>query len=454
MSKVALDGSTGCNPCHSLVDFTAGWLGTQKVGSIVGDALFGAMTECSVDYRIPSGATTGLGGALPKGVYNPSGWLVGECGKPVPMSSLGFAVHVHVVNEEFTFLAAATSRHSRCFWCPERCLQIYHPLFQLCVCDSPRPTSGVESCRLCSSAAEGGDEDRDPLRMLVGQMGAFVMVKFGVGEVDGVGFLASAHGDVDPFAVDAVTGDSVSPTDSGTLGLVSGEGVSPVEVAVVEVPVGHGYRVIVAVEVEGDGSTFDVDSGHGGEVAVENSEPRSVLETYDAFPSLEHSVVDVQRGSLEESCLGDERAGPLVELADGGVAVADEEHLGRVAGGFDVAVPVLDGLVDGVVDIGSYVDLPTSVVHCNGTVDRPVTEFGKCGSFPLLILSDVLNQLDGRDTDGQGSEQAASVDLGELVMVADHYELPCDCLGQVGHFSDMAAADHASLVDNHDGTRR
>ena len=74
--------------------------------------------------------------------------------------------------------------------------------------------------------------------------------------------------------------------------------------------------------------------------------------------------------------------------------------------------------------VGCYVDLPTSVVHCDGTVDRPVTEFGECGSFPFVVLSDVLGQLNGRDTDGQGSEQAAGVDLGELVMVADQDELP------------------------------
>jgi hypothetical protein len=225
--------------------------------------------------------------------------------------------------------------------------------------------------------------------------------------------LSSTHGDVDPFAVDPVTTDGVSSAGGGALCLVSRDRVSPVEVAVVEIPVRHRDLLFVAVELESDSSAFVVDRSDGGEVAIEDTEPRSVLETHHPVPGLEHPVAHFQSRPFDESCFSDKGAGALVELVNGGVAVPDEEHFGWVTDGLYVAVPVVDGLVDCVVGGGSDVDPAASVVHADGTVDRPVAEFGEDGSFPVVFLSDVVGEFDNREADGECSVEAAGVDLGE-----------------------------------------
>ncbi len=71
---------------------------------------------------------------------------------------------------------------------------------------------------------------------MVVEVGAVVGWGVGLGEVDGVVLSASAHGDVDPFPVNAVAGDGVGTPSGGALGLVAGEGVAVVDVAIVEVP--------------------------------------------------------------------------------------------------------------------------------------------------------------------------------------------------------------------------
>ena len=52
--------------------------------------------------------------------------------------------------------------------------------------EGPGSTSRVDRGELGSGAGKGGDERRDRVGVLVGEMVAFVLVVFRVGEVDGV----------------------------------------------------------------------------------------------------------------------------------------------------------------------------------------------------------------------------------------------------------------------------
>ena len=90
------------------------------------------------------------------------------------------------------------------------------------------------------------------------------------------------------------------------------------------------------------------------------------------------------------SCVGDDNACTPVELVDGGVSMSEKKHIGGFTDVLDVAVPVLHGLVDGVVGVGGNNDLAASVIHRDGAADRPVTQLGEGGSFPVLILPDVV----------------------------------------------------------------
>ena len=243
--------------------------------------------------------------------------------------------------------------------------------------------------------AESSDESWETVGMLVSEVSALVVVVLRVGEVDGVRLAASTHGYVDPFAVDASTCDCVNPAGGGSLSLVASEGVSPVEVAVVEIPGRHRDRVAVAIEADRHGPPFGVDCGHRAQVAVEDTEACPVLETYDTVPRLEHPIANVQRGSVKMSCFGDDSACTPVELPDGGVAMSQEEYIGWTPDVLDVAVPVLHGLVDGVVGVGGNNDLAASVILRDGAADRPVTKLGEGCSFPFLVLSDVVGEFDG-----------------------------------------------------------
>jgi len=136
------------------------------------------------------------------------------------------------------------------------------------------------------------------------------------------------------------------------------------------------------------------------------------------------TVVHVQSGSVEESGFGDEGPCLPVELVDGGVAVSKEEHFRWVTGLRDVAAPVLNGSMDGVVGGGCGIDPVAPFVHRYGTVHRPVTKLSQDGPFPMMFLPDVLGQRDSGKSGNEGDEEPSGVDLSELMVVTDQDELP------------------------------
>lgn len=274
-----------------------------------------------------------------------------------------------------------------------------------------QPASGVDCSELGLGASKGGDEGGEPVWVLVGKVFAVFLVQVGGGEVEGVGFSSSADGYVGPFPTDVAVGDGVGALGGGALGFVAGEGVAPVEVSFVEIPVGDGDGPVCAVEADAACSLFRVDCGDGGEVAVEDSQPGPVLEADNPVTGLELPVSD----------------------------------------SFDVSVPGRDGLVDAVGDGGGGGDPVTSVVHGDGPVNRAVAELGESCAFLQVMLADVFGEFNGGEADGEGSEETAGVDLGELVGVADKDELPRGGVDQVADLNKSASADHARLIDHYHG---
>ena len=66
-----------------------------------------------------------------------------------------------------------------------------------------------------------------------------------------------------------------------------------------------------------------------------------------------------------------------------------------------------------------------------GCIGVAVPEFVERGLFPAVLLPPVVGELDRRQSGGEGTEQPAGVDLGQLVWVTDQNDL--DLLGVVGH---------------------
>lgn len=90
--------------------------------------------------------------------------------------------------------------------------------------------------------------------------------------VEGVGFLAPAHGDVDPLPFDPGLSDRVRVAGGGALGFVAGDCISVGDMSVVEIPPGNRPGLVVTVKPDGDGPSFRVGADDGGEISVEDTD--------------------------------------------------------------------------------------------------------------------------------------------------------------------------------------
>ncbi len=181
-------------------------------------------------------------------------------------------------------------------------------------------------------------------------MGALAIV-FGVDEVEGVRVTAAAHRHVGPPPIGSTVDDGERVAGGDALGFVASEGVSIVDVVLVEIPAGQVPGFGVTIETNGERPAVGVDGDNGAEVAVEHVEPVLVFPTEDAVIGLKDPHPCVEGRSVETSRCGEETAGLFVEFGDGVVVVSDEQPTGGVIGGCDVAIPVADGPSDGVVSV-------------------------------------------------------------------------------------------------------
>ena len=272
-SEIAQRGTAGCNPCDALVDVTAGWLRSEEIKRVIGYAEVGAIAERPIDDGVPCSSSLLIGGPFAEVAGDPFGWLICKGCDPIAMPVTDLALQVQVLDEELVWTIIRPRRQSPGARFRRLVSHFSESLLEFFVGGGLGSSSCVDGGGFCCGAGEAGNEGRDTFGVLVGQMFAFVVAELGVGEVDGVRFTTSAHGDVDPFTVDAVAGNCVGTARCGALGFVSGDGVAPVEVTIVEVPVGHRDRLIGSIKTEDDGSPFCVDAGDGGEVAVEGADP-------------------------------------------------------------------------------------------------------------------------------------------------------------------------------------
>jgi hypothetical protein len=154
----------------------------------------------------------------------------------------------------------------------------------------------------------------------------------------------------------------------------------------------------------------------------------------------------------EEAGRGHVVAGGAVEGVDVGLG---ECHHQRGAGsGLGGGPPVGDEGVSGRLGgVGEGDALPVSVDGDRGG-DIAVTYLGERLSFPGVVLTAVLGELDGRGAPGELGEGAASVDLGQLSGVADEHNPGVVPLRGGEEGGEFAGADHAGFVDDEDPADR
>ena len=174
----------------------------------------------------------------------------------------------------------------------------------------------------------------------MGEMGAVFVTGFGVGEVESVGLAASAHRHVGPFPVGTTDDDSEGALGGDTLGFVAGEGVAVVDMTLVDVPGGQLPGLGVTVEPNRELAVVRVDGDDGSEVAVKHIEPVLVLPTQDPITSLKDPLHRLEGGSVETLRCGEVAAGSSVQFGDSVIVGGDEQPVGDVAGGCDMAILV------------------------------------------------------------------------------------------------------------------
>lgn len=98
-------------------------------------------------------------------------------------------------------------------------------------------------------------------------------------------------------------------------------------------------------------------------------------------------------------------------------------------------------------------DPPVPAVGRDGVGGVTVAELVERVDLPAVLLAAVVVELDGGQPRGEGAEQAAGVDLGQLVRVPDEDHLHVAGLGLGEQAGELASADHPRLVRDQYRTR-
>ena len=182
-----------------------------------------------------------------------------------------------------------------------------------------------------------------------------------------------------------------------------------------------------------------------GVAGVEVELAAHVLREHDPVTDLEWLAVDVDRGAMDHPGCDCSVAGEVVEEVRFGVRSG--QHV-RVRSASVCREPVGDGVCLDVGLVFAEHDALVVEVRLPERRDVAVAEVVERRVFPFVTLPSVDRQLASTVSDSaeEGLEAAASLDLGELVMVADddHFRPGGACSGDES--VELEGADHAGFV--------
>ncbi len=265
----------------------------------------------------------------------------------------------------------------------------------------------------------------------------------------GVVVTAACHADVERFGGGGLVGDQHGAIDRYALGLVHSERVRERDVlvdvvggqydATVSGEMGHGDRAVTMAGGDRPAvAVADPRTGAGHQAAVIPGRDDLVAHT-DGL-----AVGGGDPGWLDLTGRDSGGADAPSDAGDGGVVGGADDH-GRA----DTAgvVPGGEGGVEGAEPIAAR-DSPVSVVLDD---DRRVAgaEAQAGVSLPCSGEAPHTRELDRVDV-GEEAEEPAGLDGAELGVVPDQDELGLGPVGELGEAGQVAAGDHAGLVDHHD----
>jgi hypothetical protein len=108
--------------------------------------------------------------------------------------------------------------------------------------------------------------------------------------------------------------------------------------------------------------------------------------------------------------------------------------------------PVVDQRVSQVIGVGPDHDAPSLAVLVRPPADVAAPEVRERLTIPRLRLAMDLMQLDRTDLVRERPEDAASIDLRQLPVVADEHELGLDIRGVLHQAIDDPRPDHSRLI--------
>jgi hypothetical protein len=172
--------------------------------------------------------------------------------------------------------------------------------------------------------------------------------------------------------------------------------------------------------------------------------------THHPVPDRQLTVLDLHAVGAEAALCGEEFLAGGVEPVDLGPPGGQHDHLlSRVTLGVLVGgPPVLEqGQGGGRLGVGSHHPI-VGPIGSDGFIDQPVPDQLQGLPLPSLVLPSVLHQLTGPQAQSQGAEATASVDRRQLPVIADQHHLGPGLVGVIQQASELAAADHAGLIDH------
>jgi hypothetical protein len=222
--------------------------------------------------------------------------------------------------------------------------------------------------------------------------------------------------------------------------------------AAVQIGPGQGdLPVVGAVQAHGQGPGFGVEGSDGAAAAIGHPQlGDGVVAAHHPIPDGQLAVLDLEPLAPEAALCGQELLAGGVEPVDLGPAGSQhDDFLGRVLFGLLVGgPPVLEqGQGGGGLGVGGHHPI-VGLIGGHRLLHQPGTDQVQGFPFPGLLLAAVLDQLRGAEAEAEGAEAAAGIDGGQLPVIADQDHLGLGVLGVLQEPGELAAADHAGLVDH------
>jgi hypothetical protein len=264
--------------------------------------------------------------------------------------------------------------------------------------------------------------------------------------VQPVHVLAAGQADQGP-----ASGQPLGPVAGGGIGQVHPTVALPASAAIQIRPRQDNLLWVGAVQAEGQGPFLGIKGRDGAAAAVRHPQlGDGVVPTDNPVPDRQLTVLDLQPLAAQAAAGREELLASGVEPVHLDPAGGQHDHL--LAG---VALGVLVGGPPGLEQgegggrLGVGRDHPVMrLVGGHRLLHQPRADEVEGFAFPGLLLPPILREFTGPEAEPQSPEAAAGVDRRQLPVIADQHHLGLGLVGVLQEPGELAAADHAGLIDH------